>query len=75
MKARIDRRKFLGTAAAGTIATTGPWFIPNLYAADEIKVAGIHDASGGLDIYCAPMINCLNSCGRGDKRQRRVAGP
>jgi branched-chain amino acid transport system substrate-binding protein len=59
MKARINRRKFLGTATAGTIATAGPWFIPDLYAADEIKVAGIHDASGGLDIYCLPMINCL----------------
>ena len=59
MTARIHRRKFLKTAAAGGVAATGPWFIPNLYAADEIKVAGIHDASGGLDIYCKPMINCL----------------
>jgi urea transport system substrate-binding protein len=59
MKGRINRRKFLGTAAAGTVAATGPWFIPNLRAAGTIKVAGIHDASGGLDIYCTPMINCL----------------
>ena len=27
--------------------------------ADPIKVAGIHDASGGLDIYGKPMIACL----------------
>jgi urea transport system substrate-binding protein len=59
MTMRVNRRKFLQTAAAGGAAATGPWFIPNLYAADEIKIAGIHDASGGLDIYCTPMINCL----------------
>lgn len=59
MKARINRRKFLKTAAAGSVSATGPWFIRSLYAADDIKIAGIHDASGGLDIYCAPMINCL----------------
>jgi urea transport system substrate-binding protein len=59
VKARINRRKFLKTAAAGSVSATGPWFIRSLYAADDIKIAGIHDASGGLDIYCAPMINCL----------------
>ena len=59
MTDRVNRRKFLKTAAAGGVAATGPWFIPNLYAADDIKIAGIHDASGGLDIYCLPMINCL----------------
>ena len=59
MKMHIHRRRFLKSAAAGTVAATGPWFIPNLYADDAIKVAGIHDASGGLDIYCKPMINCL----------------
>ena len=60
MTTRVNRRKFLKTtAAAGGVAATGPWFVPNLYAADDIKIAGIHDASGGLDIYCTPMINCL----------------
>ena len=59
MKGTINRRKFLKTAAAGSAAAAGPWFIPDLYAADDIKIAGIHDASGGLDIYCTPMINCL----------------
>ncbi len=28
--------------------------------ADPIKVAGIHDASGGLDIYGQPMVACLD---------------
>ena len=28
--------------------------------ADPIKIAGIHDASGGLDTYGQPMIACLN---------------
>ena len=60
MTTRVNRRKFLKTTvAAGGVAATGPWFVPNLYAADDIKIAGIHDASGGLDIYCTPMINCL----------------
>ena len=60
MTTRVNRRKFLKTTAtAGGIAATSPWLVPNLYAADDIKIAGIHDASGGLDIYCTPMINCL----------------
>lgn len=28
--------------------------------ADPIKVVGIHDASGGLDIYGKPMVSCLD---------------
>jgi urea transport system substrate-binding protein len=59
MKSRIHRRTFLKVAAAGT-TLAAPAFVRNLYAAEnEIKVAGIHDASGGIDIYCRPMINSL----------------
>lgn len=53
---RRDALKMLG--AGGMTAVSGP-FISRALAADTIKIAGIHDASGGLDIYCKPMINCL----------------
>jgi len=56
----LDRRQVLKLAAASAVASVGPWYIKDLKAADEIKVAGIHDASGGLDIYGKPMINVLN---------------
>ncbi|MCW5624744.1 MAG: transporter substrate-binding protein, partial [Burkholderiales bacterium] len=45
--------------AGGTAAAIGPWFIKDLHAADEIKIAGIHDASGGLDLLGRPMIDVL----------------
>jgi urea transport system substrate-binding protein len=50
----IDRRQFLGTAAAlaGASALGGPAF-----AADPIKVGSLHDLSGGLDIYGKPMVD------------------
>ena len=50
----IDRRQFLGTAAAvaGASVLGGPAF-----AADPIKVGSLHDLSGGLDIYGKPMVD------------------
>ena len=50
----IDRRQFLGTAAAlaGASALATPAF-----AADPIKVGSLHDLSGGLDIYGKPMVD------------------
>ena len=56
---KLSRRRLLKAAVAGSAAAVGPWFIKDLYAADEIKIAGIHDASGGLDIYGRPMIDVL----------------
>ena len=52
----IDRRQFLGTAAAlaGASALAAPAF-----AADSIKVGSLHDLSGGLDIYGKPMVDAL----------------
>src|SRR6202051_655464 len=52
----IDRRQFLGTAAAlaGASALSAPAF-----AADPIKVGSLHDLSGGLDIYGKPMVDAL----------------
>ena len=57
----LDRRRFLQFATAGAVTVgAGPWFIKELAAQETIKVVGIHDASGGLDIYGRPMIDCLN---------------
>ncbi|MDQ0394337.1 urea ABC transporter substrate-binding protein [Labrys monachus] len=53
----IDRRTLMKLGAATAIF--GPAYIRNAYAAETIPIAGIHDASGGIDIYGRPMINCL----------------
>ena len=52
----ISRRTFLQSGAA--IAAAGAISSP-AFAADEIKVASIHDLSGGLDIYGKPMVDAL----------------
>src|SRR5258705_1477108 len=59
---RADRRRFLKTAGATLGAVSlGPWVVRgSLAQADVIKVASIHDLSGGLDIYGRPMVDCLN---------------
>src|SRR5258708_36947041 len=59
---RADRRRFLKTAGATLGAVSlGPWVVRgSLAQADVIKVAGIHDLSGGLDIYGRPMVDCLS---------------
>jgi urea transport system substrate-binding protein len=58
----INRRDTLKTALLATGATlTAPAIMRHAaLGADPITVVGIHDASGGLDIYGAPMIACLN---------------
>ena len=56
----LDRRQFLKTSAAAAAAVSAPaiWTSP-AQAADVIKVASIHDLSGGLDIYGKPMVDAL----------------
>ena len=55
---RISRRKALQAAVGGALAA--PYAMRHAaFGADPIKVVGIHDASGGLDIYGLPMIACL----------------
>ncbi len=58
----LTRRNALKTAIYATGATLAAPAIMRHAAlgADPIKIAGIHDASGGLDTYGAPMIACLN---------------
>jgi urea transport system substrate-binding protein len=55
---RRDALKGVLLAAGSTLAA--PTIMRHAaLGADPIKVAGIHDASGGLDIYGKPMIACL----------------
>jgi len=54
----FTRRKFLGAASAAAL-TTGAGWGSAARAADAIKVASIHDLSGGLDIYGKPMVDAL----------------
>jgi urea transport system substrate-binding protein len=56
----FDRRQFLKTSAAvAAAASTNALLGSASYAADPIKVASIHDLSGGLDIYGKPMVDAL----------------
>ena len=56
---RISRRNALQSAIGGALAA--PFVLRHAaLGADPIKVVGIHDASGGLDIYGQPMIACLD---------------
>src|ERR1043165_1870 len=58
---RADRRTFLKTAGAtlGTLSLAPGIVREALAQANVIKVASIHDLSGGLDIYGRPMVDCL----------------
>jgi branched-chain amino acid transport system substrate-binding protein len=58
----ISRRAALKTAllAAGSTLAAPAIMRHAALGADPIKVVGIHDASGGLDIYGQPMIACLD---------------
>jgi urea transport system substrate-binding protein len=53
----MQRRNLL--AAAGGALAAPLVFRHAALGADPIRVVGIHDASGGLDIYGKPMIACL----------------
>ncbi|GLK55661.1 branched-chain amino acid transport system substrate-binding protein [Methylopila capsulata] len=55
----FSRRTLLKTAAAGAALGLAPAYLRHASAAEPIQVAGIHDASGGIDIYGRPMINSL----------------
>jgi urea transport system substrate-binding protein len=59
---RADRRRFLKAAGATVAAVSlAPTIVRDAVAqANVIKVAAIHDLSGGLDIYGRPMVDCLN---------------
>ena len=54
----LNRRKLLMSTAA--IAGVGPFVIRDLHAQDVVKVASIHDTSGGLDIYGKQMVATMD---------------
>ncbi len=58
---KVDRRGFMqGAAATAAMLAGGSAFARAARAADDtIKVASIHDLSGGLDIYGKPMVDAL----------------
>ena len=56
----LNRRRVLKSVAAGLgAASVGPFVIRDLHAQEVIKIAGIHDTSGGLDIYGKQMVATL----------------
>jgi urea transport system substrate-binding protein len=57
----VNRRDALRTTVLAAVGALAAPAITRHVAlgADPIKVVGIHDASGGLDIYGKPMIACL----------------
>jgi urea transport system substrate-binding protein len=59
---RADRRTFLKAAgtALGAVSLVPTTMREAFAQASVIKVAAIHDLSGGLDIYGRPMVDCLN---------------
>ena len=56
-----NRRDFLKTlASSSAVFTVGPGLLSTkAFAADDILVGGIHDLSGGLDLYGKPMADAL----------------
>jgi branched-chain amino acid transport system substrate-binding protein len=56
----VSRRQLLKSTAIGAAAAAGPFVIRDLHAQDVIKVAGIHDTSGGLDIYGKQMVATMD---------------
>ena len=54
----MDRRSFIKTSAV-SLAAAGAGIPLVASAADEILVGGLHDLSGGIDIYGKPMVDCL----------------
>ena len=57
----LNRRSLLKSTAIGAAAAVAsPFVIRDLHAEDMIKVAGIHDTSGGLDIYGKQMVATLD---------------
>ena len=56
----ISRRTLVkGAMMAGSTVAMPAVMRTAALGADPIKVVGIHDASGGLDIYGKPMVACL----------------
>ena len=55
----LNRRDFLKLASASGAALAAPAIIGKAQAQDTIKIAGIVDQTGGLDIYGKPMVDTM----------------
>jgi branched-chain amino acid transport system substrate-binding protein len=56
----MNRRDFLRVTTSSAIFAVGASTLPkSAFAADNILVGGIHDLSGGLDLYGKPMADAL----------------
>ena len=55
----LDRRQFLKLTSAAAATMAAPAIIGRAQAQDTIKVAGIVDQTGGLDIYGKPMVDTM----------------
>ncbi|MEJ2121798.1 MAG: transporter substrate-binding protein [Alphaproteobacteria bacterium] len=56
----VDRRKFLQGASTAALALAAPAIVGRANAAaNNIKMVGILDQSGGLDIYGKPMVDTM----------------
>ncbi len=53
----VNRRRFLQGTAAVSLGMSAS--VKRAFADEPISVAGIHDLSGGLDIYGKPMVDAL----------------
>ena len=53
----VNRRKFLQSAAAVSLGASA--FATRAVSEEPITVVGVHDLSGGLDIYGKPMVDAL----------------
>ena len=56
---KLNRRIVLKGAASVTITLAAPAIIGRAQAAANIKLVGILDQSGGLDIYGKPMVDAM----------------
>ncbi len=56
---KLNRRRFLKGATLATTALVAPAIIGRARAAEKIKMVGILDQSGGLDIYGKPMVDAM----------------
>lgn len=56
---KLNRRSFLKGTSTAAIALSAPAFIGRARATENIKMVGILDQSGGLDIYGKPMVDTI----------------
>ena len=56
---KLNRRTFMKKTGAAGVVLASPAILGRAHAADTVKIAGIFDVSGGLDIYGQPQVATL----------------